>query len=254
MIRLSHVTKIITDSRPPIVHDVTFSVEKGETLVILGSSGAGKSTVLKLINRLVKPSSGLIEINSRNINLYNPVQLRRTMGYVFQEIGLFPHLTIEENIAIVLRLIGQSKMERQQRAHELLELVGLKPSHYANRYPAELSGGQQQRVGVARALAADPEYLLMDEPFGALDAISRNDLQEEILRLKKELNKTIVFVTHDIFEALRLGDRIAVMHQGRLEQIGCKEELIHKSTSKFVQELMQKAAYQVNSYVEYFAC
>lgn len=252
MIRLSHITKTIADNRLPIVHNLTLTVEKGETLVILGSSGAGKSTVLKMINRLIKPSSGLIEINSRNINLYNSVQLRRTMGYVFQEIGLFPHLTIAENIAIVLRLIGQSKTERQQRAYELLELVGLEPSHYANRYPVELSGGQQQRVGVARALAADPEYLLMDEPFGALDAISRNDLQEEILRLKKELNKTIVFVTHDIFEALRLGDRIAVMHQGRLEQIGCKEELIHQSTSKFVQELMQKAANQVNSYAEYF--
>jgi len=252
MIRLSHVSKSFDNNQSLIVQDVSFTIEKGETLVLLGSSGAGKSTVLKMINRLIPLSKGDIEVDGRSINTYHPVELRRALGYVFQDIGLFPHLTIAENISIVLRLTKQSKSKQKQRACELLELVGLNPDQYADRYPAELSGGQQQRVGVARALAADPDYLLMDEPFGALDAITRADLQYEILRLKKELNKTILFVTHDIFEALRLADRLAVMHNGKLEQVGRKEELIHKPATPFVQELLHNTAEQIHTYAKYF--
>lgn len=252
MIQLTHVTKSYTNDRPPIVNDVSLMIEKGETLVILGSSGAGKSTVLKMINRLIEPTFGTIEIQGRNIMDYDAVTLRRSMGYVFQGIGLFPHLTVAENIAIVLRLTKHSAKACQQKAYELLELINLDPAIFAERYPAELSGGQRQRIGVARALASNPGWLLMDEPFGALDAVSRHDLQEEVLRLKKQLKKTIVFVTHDIFEALRLGDRLAVMHDGKIEQIGSKEQLIHQPQTDFVRDLFQKTAHQTQLYSGYF--
>lgn len=252
MIHLSHVSKSFDNGKTNVVNDVSFTIETGETLVILGSSGSGKSTVLKMINRLVVPTKGDISFSGKNILDYDVIELRRSLGYVFQGIGLFPHLTVAENIAIVLRLTKQSKTKQLQRAHELLALVGLQPDKFAQRYPRELSGGQQQRVGVARALANDPDYLLMDEPFGALDAITRDDLQQEVLRLKKQLNKTILFITHDVFEALRLGDRLAVMHHGNLEQIGKKEELIHAPATSFVRELFQKAAQQVEDYAKEF--
>lgn len=252
VIRLSTVSKSFDNNRTFIVKDVSFTIEKGEILVLLGSSGAGKSTVLKMINRLIPLSSGDIEVDGCSIKTCDPIKLRRNLGYVFQNIGLFPHLTVAENISIALRLTKQSKIKQNLRAHELLELVGLQSGQFATRYPAELSGGQQQRVGVARALASDPDYLLMDEPFGALDAITRADLQQEIWRLKKELNKTILFVTHDIFEALHLADRLAVMHQGRLEQIGLKEELINKPSTPFVQNLLHNTAQQIHEFAKYF--
>lgn len=253
MIRLTNLSKSFDNGKTYVVNDVSFTIEKGETLVILGSSGSGKSTILRMINRLIIPSSGVIELNDKNVDSYPPVQLRRMFGYVFQGIGLFPHMTVKENIAVVLRLLKKSPQEQQKRVNELLELVGLDPTTFAQRYPAELSGGQQQRVGVARALAANPDYLLMDEPFGALDTLTRDELQQEILRLKKELNKTILFITHDIFEALRLCDRIAVMHEGKLAQIGKSSELLHHPKNDFVRNLFQRAAHQVANFAESLA-
>lgn len=253
MIRLSGVSKSYDNYQTFVVRDVSLTIEQGETLVLLGSSGSGKSTILKMINRLIPVSDGDIEVNGRSIQTLDPIELRRKLGYVFQDIGLFPHLTIADNISIALRLTNQSRIKQKQRADDLLELVGLHPGQFANRYPAELSGGQQQRVGVARALAADPDHLLMDEPFGALDAITRTDLQQEILRLKKELNKTIIFVTHDIFEALHLGDRLAVMHQGKLEQIGRHEELINNPATPFVENLLHNAEQQIATFSKYFS-
>lgn len=245
MIKFDHVSKFYNHNRIIAVDDVSFVVQEGETLVLLGSSGSGKTTLLKMVNRLIEPSNGTIEIDGKNIEDYKTVELRRSIGYVFQQVGLFPHMTVEKNVSIVLKLMHRSAAERQKRAHELLEMVHLNAKKYAQRYPDELSGGQQQRVGVARALAADPKYLLMDEPFGAVDAIARDALQEEILKLNEKLHKTIIFVTHDLLEAFRIADRIAVLHQGKLEQIGTKQELIEKPASDFVRELVEKPAKQL---------
>lgn len=250
VIALCDVWKSYDGGKTYAVKGVTLEVAKGETLVLLGSSGSGKTTVLKMINRLTEPTKGVIEIDGRNVMEFNPVELRRCIGYVFQGIGLFPHLTVAENVSIVLKLLGRPKSERRKRAEELLALVGLEPKIFADRYPDELSGGQQQRVGVARALAADPEYLLMDEPFGALDAVTRDVLQQELLRLKEQLRKTIVFVTHDIFEAFLLADRIAVMHEGCIEQIGTKEQLQRQPATDFVRELLAKPLKHLASFRE----
>lgn len=240
MIVLRDVWKSFDGGKTFAVKGVSLEVAKGETLVLLGSSGSGKTTTLKMINRLIEPTKGTIEIDGRNVMDIDPVELRRSIGYVFQGIGLFPHLTVAENVSIVLRLLGRPKREQRKRAEELLALVGLDPKEFADRYPDELSGGQQQRVGVARALAADPDYLLMDEPFGALDAVTRDILQQELLRLKEQLRKTIVFVTHDIFEAFLLADRIAVMHRGCIEQVGTKEELVKQPATEFVRQLLEQ--------------
>lgn len=250
MIFMKHISKSFDGGRHFVVDDVSIRVREGETLVLLGSSGCGKTTLLKLTNRLLEPTSGTIELNGEDIAGQDPVSLRRRIGYVFQEIGLFPHMTVEENVAIVPRLLDWPAEKRRERAHELLETVGLDPATYAGRYPEELSGGQQQRVGVGRALAADPAYLLMDEPFGALDALTRDTLQQELLALKKRLKKTIIFVTHDIFEALTLGDRIAVLHAGRLEQIGTRDEMLRKPATNFVRDLFAKPAQQLAAYRE----
>ena len=246
MIRLTHVSKTFDNGRTYAVNDLSFHVDEGETLVLLGSSGCGKTTTLKMMNRLIETSSGTVAIDGKDIQDQEPVNLRRRMGYVFQEIGLFPHITVEQNVAMVPRLLGWSADRQKRRCHELLELVGLPPKEYAERFPDELSGGQQQRAGVARALAADPPYLLMDEPFGALDALTREDLQQELINLKNQLKKTIVFVTHDIFEALLLGDRIAILHQGKLQQIGTKQEVLAKPATEFVRDLFAKPARQLN--------
>jgi len=248
MISLKHVFKSFDDGRHFAINNVSFDIHEGETLVLLGSSGCGKTTLLKLTNRLCDPTSGTIEVDGKDIAGQDPVALRRRIGYVFQGIGLFPHMTVEENVAVVPRLLGWSSRKRRQRAHELLRIVGLYPETYAGRFPEELSGGQQQRVGVGRALAADPAYLLMDEPFGALDALTRDTLQQELLTLKQRLNKTIVFVTHDIFEALALGDRIAVLHAGHLQPIGTKEEILQNPATDAVRELFAKPAQQLAAY------
>ena len=248
MISLKNVSKSFDEGRHFAINDISLNIQDGETLVLLGSSGSGKSTLLKLINRLLDSTSGTIEIDGKDIACQDPVALRRSIGYVFQGIGLFPHMTVAENITVVPRLIGWPAQKRLKRARELLRIVGLDPETYAGRFPEELSGGLQQRVGVGRALAADPVYLLMDEPFGALDALTRDTLQQEVLALKQTLNKTIVFVTHDIFEALTLGDRIAILHDGHLHQIGTKEEILQNPDTDFVRKLFTKPAQQLAAY------
>jgi osmoprotectant transport system ATP-binding protein len=237
MITFENVSKTFDHGKTYAVKNLSLKINDGELLVLLGSSGCGKTTSLKMINRLVNSTSGTITVDGRDIQQQNLIQLRRSIGYVFQNIGLFPHMTIEENIAISLKIEGKSKQEQKQKAHEMLELVGLEIKKYANKYPDELSGGQQQRVGVARALISNPSYLLMDEPFAALDAITRTELQDELIKLKKRLHKTIIFVTHDILEAVKIADRIAVMNKGHLEQIGPYQELLHSSKSQFVNDL-----------------
>jgi len=198
-----------------LLHDINLEVDRGETLIVLGRSGSGKTTTLKLVNRLLTPTAGEVRIEGRPTLQWDAIRLRRMMGYVIQEIGLFPHFTVERNIGLVPTIEGWSVTRIQARVRELLRLVGL-PSEVASRYPHELSGGQRQRVGVARALAADPPILLMDEPFGALDPITRAELQREFLELQKRLKKTVMFVTHDLHEALLLGSRIALLEAGRL--------------------------------------
>ena len=249
MIQLKHVSKVFPGGTEA-VRDLSLEIAEGETLVLLGSSGCGKTTTLKMINRLLEPTGGDIEVSGRSVLEMDPVELRRSIGYVFQGIGLFPHMTVRENVEIVPRLVGWPSAERRQRALELLDLVGLDPAEHADRLPEKLSGGQQQRVGVARALATDPAYLLMDEPFGALDALTRDTLQQELLSLKEKLTKTIVFVTHDIFEALTLGDRIAILHEGELQQVGTQEEVLSQPATPFVRELFEKPAKQLAAFRE----
>jgi osmoprotectant transport system ATP-binding protein len=247
MIRLTQVSKSFDKGRTYALKDLCVQVEEGETLVLLGSSGCGKTTTLRMINRLIEPTAGTIEVAGQDIMRQDPVALRRRIGYVFQGIGLFPHMTVVQNVEVVPRLLGWSTQKRRERVDRLLKLVGLPSQEFADRFPDELSGGQQQRVGVARALAADPAYLLMDEPFGALDALNRELLQQELLKLKEDLNKTIVFVTHDIFEALLLGDRIMILHQGRMEQIGTRQEILSAPATPFVRDLFDKPARQLSA-------
>ena len=199
-----------------ILDDLNLQIETGETLILLGESGCGKTTTLKLINRLIEPTSGEVLVEGKSTKDWNAINLRRRIGYVLQEAGLFPHFTIERNVALVPELENWDDTKKQNRTAELLELVGLNPQKFSDRFPHELSGGQRQRVGVARALAANPDLLLLDEPFGALDAITRTNLQKEFARLVKELNKTAVFVTHDLHEAFVLGTRICLMDKGRI--------------------------------------
>jgi len=199
-----------------IIHDLTFSVHRGEVLVLLGESGCGKTTTLKLINRLIEPTSGEVIVDDRSTTSWDAIDLRRRIGYVLQDGGLFPHMTIRENASLVLTITGSGARNSMSRADEMLGLVGLDPKKYGDRFPHELSGGQRQRVGVARALASDPELLLLDEPFGALDALTRTRLQKEFAALVRDLGKTAVFVTHDLHEAMLLATRIALMDKGRI--------------------------------------
>jgi osmoprotectant transport system ATP-binding protein len=220
-----------------ILHDLNLAVERGETLVLLGRSGSGKTTTLRLINRLLSPTAGDIVIEGRSTREWNVIRLRRMIGYVIQEVGLFPHFTVERNIAVLPRLEGWPAERIQARVNELLSLVGLDPS-LLSRYPRELSGGQRQRVGVARALGADPPILLMDEPFGALDPLTRSELQREFLSLQKRLRKTVVFVTHVVREALLLGDRIALMENGHLTAL-CTPQEFRDSTNPLISAYME---------------
>jgi osmoprotectant transport system ATP-binding protein len=244
MIRLENLTKEFPGG-VLAVDDVSLHIEESETLVLIGLSGCGKTTTLKMVNRLIEPTSGRIFIAGQDVTHEDPVKLRRGIGYVIQDIGLFPHMTVGDNIAVVLRLTGHRRDARRARAEELLELVGLSPEEYCDRYPPELSGGEQQRVGVARALAADPPILLMDEPFGALDPITREQLQQEFRTLEEHIHKTIVLVTHDIFEAVLLGDRIGVMADGRIAQVATPQELLHSPASEFVERFLGQHRFQL---------
>ena len=212
-------------------------IKGGELLILIGPSGSGKTTALKIINRLIEPDSGKIEINGKDLAGFDPVRLRRNIGYVIQQIGLFPHLNIRENIGLIPRLEGWDRDRIDSKVRELLKLVAL-PENFEKRYPNQLSGGQQQRVGLARAMVMDPYLFLMDEPFGALDPILRNQLQIEFIKIKEKLNRTIVFVTHDIHEAFRLGDRIAIMDQAKLMQLAEPAELVLNPKNSFVSELV----------------
>jgi osmoprotectant transport system ATP-binding protein len=226
------------DSGAPAVDRLSFVVEEGTTMVLVGPSGCGKTTSLKMINRLIDPTSGEILVRGRSIAAIPLLELRRSLGYVIQYIGLFPHMTVAENVAVVPKLLRWPKAKIEARVDELLDLVGLPPGEYRNRRPRALSGGQQQRVGVARALAADPPILLMDEPFGALDPITRVRLQDELVQIQRKLHKTIVIVTHDMDEAVRLGDRIAVLQAGRLVQLGSPASLLAAPVNAFVADLL----------------
>jgi osmoprotectant transport system ATP-binding protein len=238
MIRLRGVGKTYPDGTVA-VQQLDLDVAPGELVVLVGPSGCGKSTTLKMINRLIEPTSGTIEIDGRDVTGQDPVQLRRGIGYVIQQIGLFPHQKVETNVMTVPLLYGESKSVARRRAHELMEMVGLDVATFAERYPHQLSGGQRQRVGVARALAADPPVLLMDEPFGAVDPVVRVRLQDEFLRLQRELGKTVVLVTHDIDEAVRMGDRVAVFAQGgRLAQFATPAELLGRPADDFVSDFV----------------
>ena len=238
MIKIEHVSKVFSGSTLPAVNDLCLHVEEGQVCVIVGPSGCGKTTTMKMINRLHNPTSGRIFVNNTNIMELNPIQLRLGIGYVIQEIGLFPHMTIEDNIATVPRELKWPKEKTKQRVDELMRLMGLDPEVYGKRRPSALSGGQRQRVGVARAMAADPPVLLMDEPFGAVDPITRARLQNEFLRLQQKLKKTILFITHDIDEAIKMGDRIAAMREGRLVQFGTPDELLSSPKDEFVGKLV----------------
>ena len=240
MIILDKVDKIFPGSSKPAVKQVSFQVDEGNICVFVGPSGCGKTTILRMINRLIEPTSGDIYIKGKKVSdkELNPDHLRREIGYVIQQIGLLPHRTIEQNVALVPRLLKWPDERIKPRTRELLDMVGLDPDEVAQKYPFQLSGGMMQRVGVARALAADPPIMLMDEPFGAVDPIVRGRLQDEFLRLQKEMKKTICFVTHDINEAIKMGDHIVIMNKGELVQHGTPMEILSEPANEFVKDLI----------------
>ena len=236
MIELQHLTKRYGNQ--VAVRDLSLTVDEGELLVLLGGSGSGKTTTLKMINRLIEPSAGSVLVDGRNVAELAPHDLRRRIGYAFQQVGLFPHMTVAENIEVTPALLGWTEDKLRRRVDELLALVELDPDETRDRRPDQLSGGQQQRVGVARALAAKPRLMLLDEPFGALDPLTRHRLQESFVRIRRELGLTAVFVTHDMVEALVLGDRIAVLQAGRLVQVGTPRTLMREPANDYVRQLL----------------
>ncbi|MEC1545005.1 choline ABC transporter ATP-binding protein OpuBA [Bacillus halotolerans] len=238
MLTLKNVSKTYKGGKKA-VNSVNLEIEKGEFICFIGPSGCGKTTTMKMINRLIEPSAGQIFIDGENMMEQDPVELRRKIGYVIQQIGLFPHMTIQQNISLVPKLLKWPEQQRKERARELLKLVDMGPE-YLDRYPHELSGGQQQRIGVLRALAAEPPLILMDEPFGALDPITRDSLQEEFKKLQKTLHKTIVFVTHDMDEAIKLADRIVILKGGEIVQIGTPDDILRNPANAFVEEFIGK--------------
>lgn len=223
-----------------IIKDMDLHIKKGELVVLIGPSGCGKTTSLQLMNRLIEPKSGTIEINNKDIHELNVTDLRRQIGYVIQEIGLFPHMTIRQNIEIVPKLLKWPKDKSLERTKELMNMVGLDPKEYLDRYPAKMSGGQQQRIGFLRALAADPPIILLDEPFGALDPMTRDLLQDELKKLQKNLNKTMVFVTHDMDEAIKIADRIVIMNEGKIVQYDTPEQILLNPANEFVEKFIGK--------------
>ncbi|HEY7384962.1 MAG TPA: ATP-binding cassette domain-containing protein [Beijerinckiaceae bacterium] len=238
MIELRGVTKHFAGAARPAVDQLDLMVPSAETCVLIGPSGCGKTTTLRMVNRLIEPTSGVIRVEGEDITQADPVALRRRIGYVIQQIGLFPHMTIFDNVATVPRLFGWPKARIAQRVEEMLALVGLEPAQFARRHPRHLSGGQRQRVGVARALAADPPVMLMDEPFGAVDPVVRSRLQDEFLGILRRLRKTVIFVTHDIDEAIRMGDRIAVLKDGRLAQYDTPDRLLGQPKDAFIADFV----------------
>jgi osmoprotectant transport system ATP-binding protein len=237
VIRLDNVTKVYPDGTEA-VKEMSFEVKEGEFCVLLGTSGCGKTTTMKMINRLITITAGTIYIDGVDNVKIDENELRRNIGYAIQEIGLFPHMTVGQNIETVPVLKGWPKAQRKERAEQLLELVGMAPREFMGKYPSELSGGQCQRVGVARALGADPPILLMDEPFGAIDPITRAKLQDEFLNIQQKIKKTIIFVTHDIFEAMKMGDKIVLMKDGRLVQYDTPTNLLYRPKNKFVENFV----------------
>ncbi|MGG6292952.1 ABC transporter ATP-binding protein [Leptolyngbya sp. AN02str] len=237
-IRFDQATLKFAGAARPAVERVSCDVEGGRLVVILGPSGCGKTTLLKMVNRLYEPTSGTIYVNGQDIRELKATALRQQIGYVIQQSGLFPHMTVAQNVSVVPKLLGWGRARVQARVDELLDLVRLPPLEYRDRYPAQLSGGQQQRVGVARALAGDPQVILMDEPFGAIDAITRTSLQDEILRLQRQLKKTILFVSHDVEEALRLADRILILRAGQIVQYDTPFNILTQPADQFVYDLM----------------
>ncbi|MEI3599899.1 MULTISPECIES: betaine/proline/choline family ABC transporter ATP-binding protein [unclassified Oceanobacillus] len=239
MLEFKNVTKRYSNYGKPAVNNLNLKVDKGEFVCFIGPSGCGKTTTMKMINRLIDITDGSILLNDKDITKQNPVELRRSIGYVIQQVGLMPHMTIKENIVLVGTLLKWSKEKKDARARELIKLVDL-PEDYLDKYPHELSGGQQQRIGVLRALAANPPLILMDEPFGALDPITRDSLQDEFKKLQRELDKTIVFVTHDMDEAIKLADRIVIMRDGEIVQADTPEEILRNPANDFVEEFLGK--------------
>jgi osmoprotectant transport system ATP-binding protein len=238
VIELNRVTKIYPGAAQPAVDSVSLTVPQGEICVFIGPSGCGKTTLMRLINRLIPLTSGSISVDGKDIMTLNPIELRRQIGYVIQQVGLFPHMTVRDNIATVPKLLGWTKAKIDERVDELLGLVNLDPMEFRDRYPRALSGGQAQRIGVARAMAADPTTMLMDEPFGAIDPINREVLQDEFLRIQAKLKKTIIFVTHDINEAIKMGQRVVLLQDGRLVQAGLPDELLNRPANEFVKSFV----------------
>ncbi|MCP3964834.1 MAG: ATP-binding cassette domain-containing protein [Lentisphaerae bacterium] len=249
LLKFDNVSKIFPNGFKA-VDNLNLEVKRGETLVLLGTSGSGKTTTMKMVNRLIEPTSGKIYLNNEDISICDPIELRRKIGYAIQHIGLFPHMTIAENIAVVPKLLKWSKRQISDRVDELLDLVNLPPKEYRNRYPSQLSGGQKQRVGVIRALATDPSVILMDEPFGALDPITREQLQNEFLELESEIKKTILFVTHDIYEAVKMGDRIVLLDEGKIQQLATPQKLVENPASEFVEQFLGRHRFQLSLYTK----
>jgi len=240
MIQLDNLTKVFDTPEGAVVASdhISMEVPSGEICILLGPSGCGKTTTLKMINRIVKPTSGKVFINGEDTTDMNTQDLRRNIGYVIQQIGLFPNMTIEENITVVPKLLGWNKARYKERARELMAMISMEPNAFLKRFPSELSGGQQQRIGVARALAADPPVMLMDEPFGAIDPINRAVIQDEFLKMQQELNKTIMFVSHDIDEAIKMGDKVAIFREGKLVQYSSPDDLLASPKNDFVESFL----------------
>lgn len=238
MLEFQHVSK--TFKSQEVLHDISMEIHDGEFVVLIGPSGCGKTTTLKMINRLISPTGGQILLNGKDIRSEDVIRLRRNMGYVIQQTGLFPHMNIEDNMEVIARLEHVEPDQRKARTRELMEMVGLDYDEFSHRYPQELSGGQQQRIGVARAFALDPDIILMDEPFSALDPITRSSLQDQLLQIQENVRKTIVFVTHDMDEAIKIADRICIMHDGHIVQFDTPEEILKHPVNEFVSNFVGK--------------